>query len=368
MLMLHPLTWVIWTVVAAAAAMSTRNPLYMTILLGVAIVNHSDAVHPLSAGQGRPEAQGWRALIRIAAGLTLLIIPFNALNTHAGSHVLFRLPAHWPLIGGNITLEGAVMGACNALNLIALLLLFATFNLRVNQAQILRLTPAFIYEAGLIVSIALAFIPQMMASAREIHEAQLIRGRRRTDPRMQFIRILMRRLRDMLPFVMALLTTGLERSFQLAESMEARGFGRTRRLSPARDLLLKALLLLGLGGFVAGFFALTYLEASKIPGWAGVISSTALLIGVFWAQGRRVVRTHYRRDPWTWRDGVTLASCLAVTAILIWIRLQGPDALSYYPYLNLLPPFDPRLGTALLTLVAPAVAQTGRRNPSSPAS
>jgi energy-coupling factor transport system permease protein len=119
----------------------------------------------------------------------------------------------------------------------ALMLLFATFNLAVNQAQILRLTPAFIYEAGLIVSIALTFFPQLMASAKEIREAQLIRGHR------------IRRIRDMLPFVMALLTTGLERSFQLAESMESRGFGNVRALPKMRDVLYKALVLLGLGAF-----------------------------------------------------------------------------------------------------------------------
>ena len=78
--------------------------------------------------------------------------------------------------------------------LLTLITLFAAFNLRVDQAQILRLTPSFIYEAGLIVSIAVAFVPQMVLSAREIREAQRIRGHR------------MRRVRDMLPFLMALLT------------------------------------------------------------------------------------------------------------------------------------------------------------------
>jgi energy-coupling factor transport system permease protein len=334
---MHPITWVVWTIVAAAVATLTRNPMYLSILLGAVAVNH------LSQGRRDTEAQSWRAFLRIVLGLTLLVVPFNALSIHVGSHVLFRLPANWPLIGGPVTLEAVIAGACNALSLVALLLLFATFNLAVSQAQMLRLTPAFLYEAGLIVSIALTFIPQMMASAREIREAQLIRGHR------------MRRARDMLPFVIALLTTGLERSFQLAESMEARGFGSVRDLPRGRDLLYKALTLLGLAGFLSGFFALTYFDSARVPGWAGVVLSVALLLGVFWAQGRRVSRTHYRRDRWTWRDGVILGVCLAVVAVLVVTRAQDPTALLYHPYTQLLPPFDPWLGAALLALVAPAI-------------
>ena len=336
---MHPTTWVVWTLVVATVATLTRNPMYLSILLGTVVVNH------LSVSRRHPDAQGWRALMRIVLGLTILVIPFNALNFHTGSHILFRLPSNWPLVGGNITLEAVISGAGNALSLATLMLLFATFNLAVNQAQLLRLTPAFLYEAGLIISIALTFIPQMMVSAREIREAQLIRGHR------------MRRARDMLPFLMALLTTGLERSFQLAESMEARGFGNVRALPRGRDLLYKTLTLVGLAGFLSGFFVLTYLDSKRTFGWAGVILSATLLLGTFWAQGRRVSRTHYRRDRWTWRDGVVLGVCLAVATILVLLRMRDATALFYYPTTALLPPFYPWLGAALTALVAPAVVQ-----------
>jgi energy-coupling factor transport system permease protein len=337
--MLHPLTWVVWTTSITAAAILTRNPLYVTLILGAIAVNHA------LVSKNRPDAAGWHTLLRIATGLALFAIPFNALNVHAGSHILFRLPANWLIVGGNITLEAVVWGACSALNLMALMLLFATFNLAVNQAQILRLTPAFIYEAGLIVSIALAFFPQMMASAKEIREAQLIRGHR------------IRRIRDMMPFVMALLTTGLERSFQLAESMESRGFGNVRTLPKTRDVLYKALVLLGLGGFLSGFFGLTYWAAFHTAGWVIVILSVALLLTVFWMQGKRITRTHYHHDRFTWGDGVVLAACLCVIAALAWFRIYDAASLLYYPYTDLLPPFRPALGAALLTLILPAIVQ-----------
>lgn len=328
-----------WAVAAAVVATLTRNPLYLSILLAVAALQYAAAAR----GSAQPQAAGWRALLRIALGLALLVIPFNALSAHSGSHVLLRLPRGWPVIGGPITLEAVLWGVTSALALLALIVLFATFNLRVNQAQMLRLTPAFLYEAGLVISIALTFIPQMMLSAREIHEAQLIRGYR------------MRRARDMLPLVMALLTTGLERSFQLAESMEARGFGNVRAVPRSLDVLFKLFSLAGLGGLLGGAFVLTYLPAQAWIGWAGLVASTLLLGGVFLAQGRRVVRRPYRRDRWTWADLAGAGGALAVLAAVIGVRLTAAAALHYYPYTTLLPPFQPWLGAALLLLALPAV-------------
>ena len=346
---LHSITWVVWTGLAAAIAILTRNPLYLSLLLGVVIV-HYVSVSQGQAGEGqqaagsqRAEVQGWRMLLRVALWMALLVIPLNALSIHVGSHVLFRLPARWPLVGGAITLEGIVVGVASALSLLALIALFATFNLRIDQAQLLRLTPGFVYEAGLIVSIALAFVPQMLVSGREIHEAQLIRGHK------------MRRARDMLPYLMALLTTGLERSFQLAESMEARGFGNARSLPRGRELWFKGLTLLGLAGLLCGVFLQTYFQSLRAMGWAIVGVSVALLLGVFRAQGRRVLRVRYRRDRWTWRDGLVLAVCLAVVALLALARLQDAAAFAYSPYDALLPPFAATVGIALVLLVAPVL-------------
>ena len=335
--MLHSISWVAWTAVAAVSATLTQNPFYLVILLGVAAIQYA------AASRGHPRARGWASLLRVALGLALFVIPFNALNAHAGDHVLFRLPESWPLIGGKITLEAVLWGTSTALGLLVLIVLFATFNLVVDQAQILRLTPAFIYEAGLVVSIALTFVPQMMISAQEIREAQRIRGHRTKG------------LRDLLPLVMALLTTGLEHSLQLAESMEARGFGNVRPVSAARDAMLKSLSVLGLTGILGSTFTLTYFSRLAWLGWGGLGASALLLIGVFWAQGRRVRRTRYRRERWSWRDGVATGANLLVLVTLIAARVARPPALSYYAYTTLLPTFDPMLGALLLLLAVPTL-------------
>jgi energy-coupling factor transport system permease protein len=343
--MFHPLIWVFWALAVTAGVTMTHNPLYLAILGGVVALQYA------LADAQRPQAAGWAALLRITMGLSLLVIPFNALSAHAGSHVLFRLPDNWPLIGGKITLEAVIWGATSAMGLLVLFAAFATLNLRVDQAQMLHLTPAFIYEAGLVISIALTFVPQMMLSAKEIREAQLIRGHR------------MRRVRDMRPLVLALLTMGLERSLQLAESMEARGFGNARPLPRARDVLYKILTLVGLGGMLGSLFALTYFPGQQWLGWLGTGASTLILLGIFWAQGKRVKRTHYRRERWSWQDSIATATTATTLGGLIATRLLDPQGLIYYPYTKLLPPFHPWIGASLILLAVPAVILTAGHPP-----
>ena len=344
--MLHPITWIVWTGVVATIASLTQNPLYLTVLLGIVSIQF------LSASRRQDRPSGWNNLLRYALGLALLIVPLNAVNAHGGSHILFRLPDAWPVVGGNITLEAILWGVATALGLLVLVVLFAGFNLQVSQAQVLRLTPSFLYEAGLIISIALTFVPQMLLSAREIREAQLIRGHR------------MRRVRDMLPLVTALLTTGLERSLQLAESMEARGFGNIQPLPPARDVLYKTLTLLSLAGILGGAFAATYLTAWQWAGRSVLALSVLGLIVLFWAQGKRLTRTHYRREVWQWRDGVALAACATSLALIVGARITNGDLLRYYAYTAIAPSFVPWLGAALLVLLVPTLLQADREAPS----
>ncbi|HOA92648.1 MAG TPA: acetate--CoA ligase family protein, partial [Quisquiliibacterium sp.] len=93
----------------------------------------------------------------------------------------------------------------------------------------------FLHQAGVVSSIALTFVPQLIVSARDIREAQRIRGHR------------FRGRRDMLPLIVPLLTMALERAIGLAESMESRGFGDgTAEGHRHRGVLLSGLLLTGL--------------------------------------------------------------------------------------------------------------------------
>ncbi len=354
--MYHTVTWLLWLMAALLPAMATRNPLYLTILLLAVAVDYS------TIGKASPLAGSWRLFLRVGLVLIAFSVAFNTLTSHYGQTVLFTLPSLTLRaggvtlldLGGRITLEALSYGLASGLNLMAILLIFATFNVLVDHHQLLRSIPGFMYQMGVIASIAITFVPQMVASLKDIREAQAIRGHR------------FRGIRDLLPLFAPLLTTGLERAIQLAESMDARGFGGD---SSARDqkrqLLHKGLILLALFGLLAGAFWYGYFAASRWAGALVVLGSILLLAGNLLAMGRRVNRSRYRRELWRPRDTIVSAASLAAIATIALIWLFEGEALLFYPYPRFsLPSFNPLIGLVLLIIVTPVLIapQTERGN------
>ncbi len=336
----HPLTWLVWLVAAVLPALSTRNPLYLSLTLLAAMVTY------LALGRRSQLAQSWGSFVRFGALLWLITIPFAALTNHYGDVVLFRLPAGWPIIGGIVTLESLLYGVTGGLAVLSLLLVFAVFNVAVDQGRLLRMTPGFIYQAGVITAIAVAFVPQMVLTWQSIREAQQVRGHR------------VRGARDLLPLIMPLLITALERAMQLSESMEARGFGQQVMDADRRERTLGQLLLLGGLGIVGvGFGGLGFWPEKKVLLAVLIATGSGLLLWSFWRQGRRVRRTRYRHWRWTRLDRWVLACC--VVSALGWLAawLFGGDLLFYYPYppYSPWPAFNPLLGLSILTLAIPGI-------------
>lgn len=325
--------WAVWLLAAAALTMLTRNPFYLVILLLVAVAVETTCRLP---GSGL-RLSLWRLGLVIIAFSTLI----NALTIHVGATVLFSLPAGWPLIGGPITLEAAVYGALNGLMLVTLLALFMAFNASVPVSDLARFTPRALHDMGLVLLIALTYVPETTRQLQRIREAQAIRGHR------------VRTLRDWRPITIPLLVGGLERAMRLAETMVARGFGATA--TSAQTTWARVGLLLGLaatfGGWVLSFWA-------RWPGWALMAGGVGLIGVLFWRLGRQVAQTRYRPRAWTRWDSLLVAT--AVLPLLL-ITLPWPfiasETLAYTPYPQLtLPPFDPLIGLALAALALPAIA------------
>lgn len=354
--MYHTVTWMLWLMGALFPAMLTRNPLYLVILLLAVAVNYN------TIGRLSPLAASWRLFLKAGLVLTAFSILFNTLTAHHGQTALITLPrlalkaggVTFLDLGGRITLEAVSYGLASGLNLMAILLIFATFNTLVDHHQLLRHMPAFMYQVGMIASIAITFVPQMASSLQGIREAQAIRGHR------------FRGIRDLLPLFVPLLTSGLERAIQLAESMEARGFGGgTPLTSRKQELAHKALILLALFGLLAGVFWYNYYTTGRWGSALLVLGSVLLLAGNLVAMGRRVQRSRYRRELWRRRDTIVSAASITalVTIALIW--LVDGETLLFYPYPRFsLPSFNPLIGLVLLTIVTPVLVapQKRRRN------
>ena len=178
---------------------------------------------------------------------------------------------------------------------------FAAFNSAIGPHTLLRLTPAFAYQAGVVLVIALSFVPQTLVAWQEIREAQRLRGHR------------LRTLADLRPLFVSLLGMGLDRAIQLAESMDARGFGGampgTSTTARRERLLVGGGSVLGLMLLLFGLILRSLGADGDWPGLALMAAGSVTLALALHRQGRRVRRSRYRR--WQWRRRDTIAAALS---------------------------------------------------------
>ncbi len=325
--------WAIWLLGGGVLVLATRNPLYLVLLLAISRIVQATC----AAGSIGPRLQYGR----IAALILLFSTLFNLLTAHIGETVLLTLPAGWWLIGGPITLEAAVYGFITGLGLVTLLSFFVAFNAIVPTGELIGLAPAALYELGLVLLLAITYVPETGRQLQRIREAQAIRGHR------------LRSLRDWQPIVIPLLVGGLERAMNLSETMVARGFGSVAHVATPWRVRLG--LLAGLVLTLAGALRLSWAGAD---GWA-LIGAGAVAIGLAYrALSRGVRRTRYRPRPWTPADTAVVIGALLPLLLLLPLPALGGAGRGYEPYPRLaLPAFAPWAGTLLLGLAAPAAWQ-----------
>ncbi|HLF27276.1 MAG TPA: energy-coupling factor transporter transmembrane component T [Anaerolineae bacterium] len=319
---MNPRVWAVWVVAASLPALFTRNPLYLTVgLLAVLVVR--SRLDEDSRSRVLP-------LGRLGLLITATATAWNALTVHYGETLLLTLPSALPLIGGPLTLEALIFGFTSGLAVWLLFAAFGTFSAAVTPYQVLSLAPRALRHAGLVVSLALMFFPHALRTAREVREAQAVRGHRT------------RRWRDLPALLAPLLLNSLEAAAQIAEAMEARGYGRaTDRRSGVGWLAL----LLGA--------TLQLYWRESIAGWI------AIALGVGWliVSGREAGRvTRYRREYWSIADSLVGLALLVSIAFMLLISASHPTALAYYPYPRvMLPPLEPLILLALLISIAPGL-------------
>jgi len=330
--------WLLWALTTLAAASSTRSPLYMIVmLLTTTVVGGTCA-----PGEGRRAPLSPLRFAMIAVPLSAL---FNSLTVHLGDTVLFHLPGWLPLLGGAITLEALAFGALNGLTLTVIFSAFSVFNQVTPVRDLIKLTPRAFHEGGVVLSIALTFIPQTTRSLQRIREAQAVRGHR------------VQGIRDWLPIVVPLLVSGLERAMGLAEAMVARGYGAVA--DEDQPLRTQGLLALGLLTLLAGWLAYLFRATWRIPAVAAMVVGASIIGLVIWLTGRAVRHTVYRARRWTIGDTLAMLGC----ALTLTVALTQRDVLYYSPYPQLsLPPFNPFVGLALLGLLVPAVVTVAQED------
>lgn len=349
---LHPAAWWLWAGSMACAATRTTNPLLLALIAAVAAFVVS--ARRTSAPWSRSLLFFFRLGIAVIVVRVMVQILFG--NRLPG-HVLFTLP-HLPLpswaqgvsVGGPVTLEAVLQAAVDGLRLAVVLVCFGAANSLASPYRLLRCLPAVLYEAGVAVTVSLAFAPEVVMTIARVRDARRLRGRPT------------RGVAGLRGMAVPVLEGALDRSLQLASSMDSRGYGR--RVATAQQTrwlgngsTVAGLLLVMVG--VYGVLDVGSLPAGGIPFLAvgAVLVGTGMTIG-----GRRTERTRYRPDVWRTPEWMVVGAGAWVLVTFVVASAAGVPGLSlqvYPPHFPMLP-LLPMLG--ILVGLLPAVVAPLPRN------
>ena len=313
----HPWAWWAWALSASAAVSLTTNPLVIALIAAamVAVVLRR-----------RPDTP-WARSLKVYLFLALFIVVMRMFfqitigGTRTGE-VLFTLPSvqlpAWAAgirLGGPVTVDGFMFALFDAIRLAAMLLCVGAANSLANPRTALKSVPAALRDISTAVVIALALIPQLIASIHRVRRGQRLRGGRR------------RGLSALPGTLLPVIEDAVEGSLQLATSMEARGYGRTRRTGERRHgtrQLLGALTAILFGSYVllAVPGRTQVLLGLSGPAWLAV---SLLLIGFglsLWGlrvSGAQLGVTRYRPSPWGAPEHLTVACGVVALVIVLWL-------------------------------------------------
>jgi len=351
----HPMAWWIWALGLAAAASRTTNP-FLLLLIVAAAAFVVVARRPLTTW-----ARGFRAYLIFGLVVVAIRTVFHiVLGGGYGETVLVWLPEivlpEWSAgirIGGAVTAEGLASAVYDGMRLATLLVCVGAAVTLADPRRLLKSLPGALYEAGLVVVVAVSMAPALIESAVRVRRARQLRG---TSAR---------GFRAFRSIAMPVLDQALGRAVALAAAMDARGYGRVGSLTVGARRTSAALLLAGLLGLcLAGYGLLDAATPGSVAVPALVVGVAASVIGLV-VGSRRMVRSRYRPDRFDLRSALVAVCGLAIAALFVLTEMSG-DPVSHpstfplvWPQLALLP----LVGTAIAAL--PGIASTPVEPPAS---
>jgi energy-coupling factor transport system permease protein len=266
------------------------------------------------------------------------------------------LPTSWGVrLGGPVTLEGVLAAAYDGARLAAVLACIGAANALASPRRLLRYVPATLYEVGTALVVGLTYAPQLVDDARRVRAARRLRGHAGHGPR------------ELARLAVPVLDSALERSLDLAASMESRGYGRSVHRDVGSRRKATALTLFGLGGMVAGVYGLLDGGSAPLLGLPLLLAGSAAAAASLAVGARRERRSRYRPDPWAAPETmVSLSGAIAGGLVLAaaqggvaGIVLQTSPAV--WPTLPLIPALGVLLALAPAWLSPPPPLRAGER-------
>lgn len=289
---LHPITW--WIVGLSLSLSATLTQKFSILVFICAI-----ALLPLLGGKTVFDKMKLYLLVAVAIAASRVIFRMIfSPGTNAGS-ILVYLPkleldlGFGSVIGilGNFTTTALSQSVTEGLRLSAIVLGIGFAAGLANPRQLLKSTPAALYEISTAVSMALNLAPQLIKSGERVRLARKLRGRSN-------------RLGAMAGLVIPVLEDSIDASLELAASMDARGFGRVK--NKMLSLLVSSLILVAIALAGIGSYLLVAVGSSQIYflGIAVLLSLVALIVGSLNNPKTQLIRNRFTRH-----DLVAFACC-----------------------------------------------------------
>jgi len=210
---LHPLVAILYMAVVFTLALLFNHPLY---ILGVMVTLILAVVCAESVDK-------WEIYLTIGLWMAVLIMVINPLFSHEGRTVLFYGPV-LPLLGPiKVTLEAVCYGAVLGVRILAVLTVFALYNAVVHPDKTTNLFARFAYKSALVISLSTRMVPSVGRDLVSASEVQQMRGIDFNAGNMK------ERMRKYSWLLNVLVLSSLEGALQIAEAMQARGFGSGKR-------------------------------------------------------------------------------------------------------------------------------------------
>lgn len=168
--------------------------------------------------------------------LLLAIIIINGLLNHRGNHFMFYLGAN------PITLEALLYGFLMALVYLNIMLIFISYNQVITAHKFLYLFSRISPQLTLLTMITIRFVPLFLRRLTAITRVQKTRGVQVENGKLR------ERAKNGMKLVQILLICSLEEALQTVDSMEARGYGVSKRTSYLRYFMEVRDWLLGIIG------------------------------------------------------------------------------------------------------------------------
>ena len=186
----HALAWLIWALAAAISLQLAPNPLYVAVVIGIAALVVQ--VH----GSDGPFARAFPVLLTLGVVFMVIRVALTAATTHTGiGTVLFTTPSFTLpqllggfTVGGPVEAEVVLQAAAEGFVVVGVMAVFGAFNAVVSHYELVQSTPRAFYELGLVVTVALAFVPSTIQAIAAVREADRARTGGRVVRRGRLIR------------------------------------------------------------------------------------------------------------------------------------------------------------------------------------